>query len=74
MSNSIKVLKFQDPLNYVMAIDIVSKSLFILLKGGKSCSVCNIANSYIDILAVLATGRELKRCQFGWQLSNILIG
>ena len=71
-----KDLKFEKPLNYVTAVNIVSKSFLILfkLKGGKSCSVCNIANSYIDILAVLATGRELKRCQFGWQLSNILIG
>ena len=69
-----KDLKFEKLLNYVTAVDIVSKSFFILFKGGKSCSVCNIANSYIDILAVLATGRELKRCQFGWQLSNILIG
>ena len=39
-----------------------------------SCSVCHIANSYVDILAVVATGRGLRYCQFGWQLSNILIG
>ena len=69
-----KDLKFEKPLNYVTAVNIVSKSFLILFKGGGSCSVCNIANFYIDILAVIATGRGLKRCQFGWQLSNILIG